>query len=86
MKQITSLELANEVIVKLVNMIEYEYDFAMFNRYEHAVKRANFNDENEQRDYLLWSCGRLEGMTKIKKKTDEIFENVFNDLIKMEES
>lgn len=86
MKQITSLELANEVISKLVDMIEYEYDFAKFNRYEHAVKRANFNDENEQRDYLLWSCGRLEGMTKIKENADELLTHVINDLIKIEES
>ena len=78
MKQITSLELANEVIAKLVDMIEYEYEFAKFNRYEHARKCANFNDENEQRDYLLWSCGRLECMMKIKKETDEILANVIN--------
>jgi hypothetical protein len=86
MKRITSLDLANEVIAKLVSMIEYEYEFAKFNRYEHAVKCANFDDENEQRDYLLWSCGRLEAMNKVKEKTDEIFIDVINDMIKTEGS
>lgn len=86
MKQITSLDLANEVIAKLVSMIEYEYEFAKFNRYEHAVKCANFDDKNEQRDYLLWSCGRLEAMNKVKEKTDEIILDTINNIIKTEGS
>ena len=82
MYQITSLELANEVINKLVSMIEYEYEFAKFNRHEYATKRANFNDEDRQRDYLLWSGGRLEAMTKINEKTEKIFEDVVDQLMK----
>ena len=81
MKQVTSLVLANEVIAKLVSMIEYEYEFAKFAHYEYAPRRVNFNNENEQLEYLLWSGGQLEVMTRIKDKIDEIFDGVFIDII-----
>lgn len=84
MKQITSLGLANEVIAKLVNLIEYEYGFAKFAHHEYALNRANFDDENERQQYLLWSGGQLEAMGRIKSKTDEIFENTFNTIVKEE--
>ena len=86
MKQITTLALANEVIAKLSSVIEYEYDFAKFNRYEYALDRTKFDDENEQHDYLLWSYGRLAAMEKVKEKTDKIFEDAINDLMRIEES
>ena len=82
MEQITSLEIANEVVAKLVNLIDYEYEFAKFNRHEYAPNRANFEDEYRQRDYLLWSGGRLEAMTRVKEKSDEIFEDVIKQLLK----
>ena len=81
MKQVTSLALANEIIAKLVSMIESEYDFAEFARYEYARNCANFNDENEQRDYILWSCGRLETMTKLKANADKIFDEAFVTIV-----
>lgn len=82
MKQITSLGLANEVIAKLVTMIEYEYGFAKYARHEYARNCANFDDEKEQQQYLLWSGGQLEAMERVKAKTDEIFEDIFNTMIK----
>ena len=84
MKQITSLGLANEVIAKLVNLIEYEYGFAQYAHHEHARNCANFDDENERQQYLLWSGGQLEAMRRVKAKTDEIFEDIFNTMVKGE--
>jgi hypothetical protein len=81
MEQITSLKLANEVIAKLVSMIEYEYKLADFAHNEYARDSANFDDTKEQRDYLLWSGGQFEVMTRVNKKTDEIFECIIDQLI-----
>ena len=82
MKQITSLGLANEVIAKLVNLIEYEYGFAKYAHHVYARNCANFDDENERQQYLLWSGGQAEAMERVKTKTDEIFEDIFNNMIK----
>lgn len=82
MKQITSLGLANEVIAKLVNLIEYEYGFTKYAHHEYARNCANFDDEDERQKYLLWSGGQLEAMERVKTKTDEIFEDIFNTMIK----
>lgn len=84
MKQITSLGLANEVIAKLVNLIEYEHRFTKYTHHEYARNCVNFDDEDERQKYLLWSGGQLEAMERVKTKTDEIFDDIFNRIVKGE--
>lgn len=84
MKKVTSLELANKIIIELVSMIEYEYGYAEYAHQEYARDRANFDkydDKDRQYNYLLWSGGQLEAMTNLKAKMDDLFEEVFQTVV-----
>lgn len=69
-----NFEHPNEVIDKIVDLINYEYDAADYARNCYAEDGSNFDSKDLQRDYMIWSGGRLKAMGEIREGIKTILE------------
>lgn len=62
----------NEVIAKIVELIEYEYDFATYAHDKYAMDDKKFESEDVQNQYRLWSGGGLQATMSIREQVKRI--------------